>query len=84
MKKRKRVREKGKTSLSRIYQEFKEGDKVSLVRDLSHKGAFPKHFHGLTGTIEGKRGRAYIVGFKNGKVYKKIVVRPVHLKKLKG
>lgn len=84
MKKRKKIREKGKVRLSRVFQEFKEGDRVCLVRELSQKGLFPKQFHGLTGTIEGKRGRAYMVRFKNGRIYKKLVIKPVHLKKLKG
>ena len=84
MKKRKKVREKGKVKLSKVFQEFKKGDNVCLIRELSQKGLFPKQFHGLTGMIEGKRGRSYIVRFKNGKVYKKLIIRPVHLKKLKG
>ncbi|UZE93683.1 MAG: 50S ribosomal protein L21e [Candidatus Pacearchaeota archaeon] len=84
MKHRKRIREKGKIRLSKAFQEFRGGDRVCLVHDLSQKNGFPKQFHGLTGVIEGKRGRAYIVRFKNGKVYKKLVIRPIHLKKLRG
>ncbi len=84
MKKRKKIREKGKVRLSKVFQEFKKGDRVCLVRELSQRGLFPKQFHGLTGTIEGKRGRAYMVRFKNGRIYKKLVIKPVHLKKLKG
>ena len=84
MKKRKTIREKGKLRLGKAFQEFKKGDKVALIRDLSQKGMFPKQFHGLTGVIEGKRGRAYIVKFKNGKLYKNLILRPVHLKKIKG
>jgi len=82
MLKRKKIREKGKTGLRRIFQEFKQGDKVVLLRNLSRKGLFPKRFQGRTAEIEGKMGRAYIVGFLNGKKHKKLVVRPDHLKKL--
>ncbi len=84
MKKRKRIREKGKIKLSKAFQEFKKGDKVALVHELSVKKAFPEQFYGLSGTIEGKRGMAYIVRFKNGKVYKNLVIKPIHLKRLKG
>jgi len=84
MKPRKKIRERGKIKLSRAFQEFKKGDRVALVYELATKGRFPKQFYGLSGTVEGKRGRAYIVRFKNGKVYKNLVVRPIHLKRLKG
>ena len=84
MKKRKKVREKGKISLRKTFQELKKGDRVTFVQDLSSKRSFPKLFQGLTGVVEDKRGRAYIVKFLNGKTHKKIIVRPIHLKKLKG
>ncbi|MCL6500828.1 MAG: 50S ribosomal protein L21e [Candidatus Pacearchaeota archaeon] len=84
MKQRKRVRTKGKHMLSKLFQELKEGDKVALYADLSvrGKGIFPRQFHGRTGIVEAKRGRAYIVRFKNGGVYKRLIVSPAHLKKL--
>lgn len=84
MKKRKKIRERGKARLSKIFQEFKKGDKVALIRNLSQKGMFPKRFHGLTGIVEDKKGRAYIVKFLNGKRYKRLTIKPAHLKKLKG
>ncbi len=84
MKHRKRIREKGKIKLSKVFQEFKKGDKVAFVHELAYGKAFPKQFHGLSGVVESKRGRAYVVRFKNGKIYKELVVRPIHLKRLKG
>ena len=84
MLKRKRISEKGKIRLSKVFQEFQPGDKVALVRNLSMKGKFPKQFQGRTGIVEGKMGRSFVVKFLNGKFYKKLVIRPIHLKKLKG
>ncbi|MFH1823590.1 MAG: 50S ribosomal protein L21e [archaeon] len=85
MKARKRVRTKGKIPLSRYFQELKPGDTVALVRDLiDKKGLFPSRFHGLTGTVEKKIGRAYMVKFLNGKVLKRVIVKPLHLKKLEN
>ena len=84
MLKRKRISERGKPRLSKIFQKLQPGDKVALVRNLGMKGKFPKQFQGRTGVIEGKTGRAFLVKFLNGKFYKKLVVRPIHLKKLKG
>ena len=82
--KRKRIRERGKMPLSHVFKEFKVGDRVALIRDLSRKGRFPKQFQGRTGTVVGKSGKAFIVKFLNGGVYKKLVVKPVHIKKLKS
>ena len=81
---RKEKSEKGRPRLSKVFQKFEPGDKVALVRDFGVKSKFPKRFHGRTGIIEGRMGKALVVKFLNGKSYKKIVVRPVHLKKLKG
>ena len=83
MLKRKRIREKRRTNLSQYFQELREGDKVTLVRNLSFKAAFSKRMHGKTGTIVGKRGKAYIVRLLNGKMYKTFTIKPIHLKKLK-
>ncbi len=84
MLKRKRIREKGKPRLSKVFKEFKPNEKVIFIRKLGEKDVepFPKQFHGKTGIVESKIGRAYIVKFLNGKVHKKLVVKPIYLKKV--
>lgn len=82
MLKRKQIREKGKIKLSRYFQELKEGDKVSVVKELSLKSSFPKSIQGRTGVIEGKRGKNYIIKMKIGQD-KRFIIHPAHLKKLK-
>lgn len=84
MKGRKKIRKKGKISLSTYFHSYKPGDKVVLVLDVSEaKGKFPEQFHGKIGTIKKKQGRAYVVEFLNGKVVKKIITTPAHLKPVK-
>ena len=80
---RKLVREKGKIRLSRYFQEFKDGDRVAIVREASLPVGFPKRIQGKTGVIEGKRGKAYIVKLKEYINVKRFVVNPIHLKKIK-
>ena len=80
---RKSSRTKGKIRLSRMFQELKEGEKVSIVRDLAFEAGFPKRIQGITGTIQGKRGKAYIVKIKDYNKEKTLIVKPIHLKKLK-
>jgi ribosomal protein L21E len=83
MLKRKKVREKGKLKLSKYFQELKEGDRVTVVRELSQAGWFPKTLQGRTGVVLSKRGDSYIVNIKLGKV-KSYIVHPIHLKKLES
>jgi len=81
MLKKKKIRERGKVRLSEYFKELKEGDRVSIVRELSQNSGFPRTIQGRTGTIEGKRGNAYIVNVRIGKE-KKFLIHPIHLKKL--
>ncbi|NPB02455.1 MAG: 50S ribosomal protein L21e [Methanopyri archaeon] len=78
---RKRVRERGMQPLGRMMQEFEKGQKVHIVIDPSvHKGMPHPRFHGRTGEVVGKQGRAYIVKVRDGGKYKHLIVRPEHLK----
>jgi ribosomal protein L21E len=68
---------------SEYFREFKVGDRVALVRNTSSTGMFPKQFSGRTGYINARYKNAYGVKFLNGKRYKTLVVRPIHIKKIK-
>ena len=80
---KKPVREKGKIRLSKMFQKFKEGDRVAVVRELSVTCGFPKRFQGKTGEIEGMRGKCYIVKIRDIDREKRFIIHPVHLKKIK-
>lgn len=81
---RKNVRERGKTSLEKVIQEFSEGTRVSIEIDPGvTKGQPHPKFHGRTGIITGKQGRAYVVDIKEGNKSKEVIARPEHLKKVK-
>ena len=51
--KRKTVKEKGKLSLSKYFQEFKIGDKVAVIRDRALNPGFPERIQGRTGEGRG-------------------------------
>lgn len=74
---------KGKIPLSKYFQEFAEGDKVGLKINANvQKGRFFPRFHGLTGSITGKkRGVCYEVNIRDGGKQKIIYIHPIHLKK---
>ncbi len=83
MLKRKKIRQKGKVSLSKYFQKFDDGDSVALVMDLSVQNpGFPKRMQGRTGKVIEKRGSAYVVQVKDLNMPKKYIVRPVHLRKI--
>jgi len=83
MLKRKRIRNKGKAQLSRYFKEFKQGDKISIVRDLSYNFPIPGRFQGTTGTVLNKRGESYVIELKDMNKKKTVILQAVHLKKLK-
>ena len=85
MLRRKKIREKGKIRFSEYFKELKNGEKVSVVRELSipRGRGFSKSIQGRTGIIEGKKGKCYIVNIKIGRE-KRFIIHPIHLKKLKS
>ncbi len=80
---KKLIRTRGKLQLSRYFQRLDEGDFVAISREQSIPINFPKRFQGLTGVVEGKRGKAYIVKIKDGNQDKRILIEAIHLKKIK-
>ena len=78
----KNIREKGKISLTRYFQDFKNGERVYLVMEPSlHQGRYHPRFYGKSGVIVGKRGKCYEVKIKDINMIKTIIAHPVHLKR---
>jgi len=75
-------REKGKLKFSRYFQEFKEGDKVAFVRELSQLTNVPSRHQGRTGVVEFRRGKAYSVKIKDHDKEKSFLIEPIHLRKI--
>ncbi len=74
---------KGKYPIQGLIQSFKDGDSVLLKAEASiHKGLYFRRFHGKTGTIIGKKGRAYEVCVMDGGKCKTLIVNPVHLRRI--
>ena len=80
--KRKTLRTRGKIKLSKYFQEFEEGDRVAVVRELAVQPKFPKQIQGRSGVVRGKRGGSYIVKIKDLNKDKTYIIHPVHLRKL--
>ena len=79
----KNVRQKGKFSLRRYFQELTDGDKVVLNNEPSYqKGTYHMRHHGKIGTVIGKNGTCYNVKIKDIAKLKTLIVHPVHLKRL--
>ena len=73
-----------KDTITSHLQEFEEGTKVNIKIDSSvHRGIPDPKFHGKTGEIVGKRGKAFIVEIDDLGKKKKIPVYPSHLKEAK-
>ena len=80
---KKPVRTRGKLQLSRYFQELNKGDFVAISREKAVQSSFPKRFQGITGIVEGRRGKAYMIKIKDGNKGKHTLIEPIHLKKIK-
>ena len=65
-------RQKGKMSVVRFLQTFKEGET---------KGAYHFKFHGRSGIVTGRQGGCYTVAMSDQGKQKTIIVHPVHLQR---
>ncbi len=80
--KKQRVRQKGKISLSRYFQKLETGQKVAIRPEASLPSSAHLRVRGRVGVIEARRGRAYIVRVRVGGQFKRLILRPIHLLKL--
>ena len=78
-----RVISRGKPGLSKHFQEFEIGDSAAIVKEPTVDSKFPLRLQGKTGTIEGRRGKFYVLGLKDQNEKKQFLVAPIHLKKIK-
>ncbi|UCC33467.1 MAG: 50S ribosomal protein L21e [Candidatus Bathyarchaeota archaeon] len=78
---RRKPRERGKVGLSKILHEYTPGERVVITVNPSVlKGMPHRRYHGRTGVVIDKRGRAYVVEVAQGDAIKEIIARPEHLK----
>ena len=82
MAKSKSIRMRGKTPLSRQFQNLEQGDSVSVIREIAVASSFPERLQGRTGTVAEKRGRAFVVDINDNGKEKKFIIEPIHLKKI--
>ena len=80
---RRRKSEKSQLNISRVMHDYSEGDRVAIVLDGGQQsGMQHRRFHGRTGFIQQRQGRAWIVSVKDGNMSKTVVARPEHLRPL--
>ncbi len=78
---KKSLRESRTNPITKKIQTFDENDLVHIIIDPSvQKGQPHPRFHGKTGKVSDKRGRAYIIQINDGNKAKKLIIRPEHLK----
>ncbi len=77
----KHVRERGLSPVSRVIQELGPGTKVAIILDPGvARGQPHPRYHGRTGVIQERCGRAYVVEIRDGGSIKKVISRPEHLR----
>ncbi|TLZ64154.1 MAG: 50S ribosomal protein L21e [Methanobacteriota archaeon] len=77
---RRSPRKRGLSPITRSFQRFEVGEKAVIRIDSSFQKGWPHNrFHGQTGTVVGKQGRAYVIDVRLGGKIKKAIVKPEHL-----
>jgi len=81
---KKTLQKRGKISITKYLQTFKEGDRVMLSWEGAvQKGIYHPRFYGKTGVIDRKIGsRCYEVKIWDGGKQKTLIIHPIHLKRL--
>jgi len=79
----KNVRDKGKISITKYFQEFNNGDRVLLSAEPAvHNGMYDPKYHSKVGIVKSKAGKCYNISIKDGGKEKTLIVHPVHLRKV--
>jgi len=80
----KSVRQKGKFSVNKFFQDFNDGEQVVLKAESSYqRGMYFRRFHGKSGIVKGKQGKCYQISIKDRTKAKTLIVHPVHLMKVR-
>jgi len=80
---RRRKSERSRINISRVMHDYNEGDRVAIILDGGQQMGMPhRRFHGRTGFIKAKQGKAWIVSVKDKNMQKTVIARPEHLKPL--
>ncbi len=73
-------RKRGMLPPNRVLAQFEAGARVAIkIEPSQHSGMTHKRFQGLTGTVRGKQGDAFVVDVLHGNMPKVLVVRAEHL-----
>lgn len=78
----KRIRQRGKVKLSEYFKKIADGERVTIIREASFPGSYPKRVLGRTGVVSGTRGAYKIVQVNDGDKAKTFIIHPIHLKRL--
>ena len=81
--KAKKVRKKGKISLSKYFKKFKENERVAVVSETGIPSGFPDRIIGKCGEVIGARGTHMLIKLNDGNKTKTFIIHPIHLRKLK-
>src|SRR5438046_9533471 len=72
-------RQRGLSPITRSFQTFDVGAKVTIVIDSSVQKGWPHHrFHGMTGTVVALRGNRFLVDVRIGGARKQVEAAPGH------
>ena len=78
---RKRPRERGTRPLSPLLRKHEPGETILIrIEPSEAKGQPHRRYHGKYGTVQEKRGRAYVIAVEDGGKTRQIIALPDHIR----
>src|SRR2546429_9177163 len=79
---RRSPRDRGLSPITRSFQSFEVGERVTIVIDSRVQKGWPHHrFHGMTGTAVERPGAPFVIDVRFGGRIKQATARPDHLRR---
>ena len=79
-KQRDKLKRKERPTVNKLLQEIDKGAYVKIKINSSVHSGMPHHrYHGLTGRVSGRKGKAYLVDVKLGNQPRELIVHAAHL-----
>lgn len=74
------TRKCSRATVNKLLQEFGKGTTVHIrINPAIHSGMPHRRYQGKTAVVAGKRGNAYVLDLKLGKLNKQIIVTAAHI-----
>ncbi|MCX8205919.1 MAG: 50S ribosomal protein L21e [Candidatus Micrarchaeota archaeon] len=74
-----KLKSKGRLGVTKVFKQFKPGDKVVVSIKAGHPGMPHPRYRGRHATVVATQGSAYVIEVRDGNATKRLISGPAHL-----